>query len=84
MPFDFRAVGWREFGYDYDDPPHYGRPSEHAVTPGDVTSIYVHAWDVDTGEDHFFWVHSYLRLDEWENWLDLIGLSLEMHGMSLA
>lgn len=84
MSFDFSVVGWRGFDQESDESPHRGRPSAANVEPGDVEAVYVHAYDDETGEEHWFWVRTYYSFGDWQEWLDLIGLTMEMHGMTLA
>ena len=84
VAFDFHAVGWKPFDHPDDMPPVPGMPNERYTDAGDVEAFYIHAYDSETGEEHWFWVRSYLAQRDWDNWLDLIVLTMEMHGMSMA
>lgn len=84
MPYDFEAAGWSEFNQPDDVLWYEGKPSDQDVNPSDVEGIWVHAYLVDGDDEHWFWVRTYTSLDDWEQWLDLIGLTLEMHNMSMA
>lgn len=76
VAYDFETMGWEDWYYDQ----HSGLPD----MVGDVQGMFVHVWDSDTGDEHYFWVYSYAPYQDWEQWDDLIESAMDQHGMSMA
>lgn len=76
MAFDFDVDAWE----DYNGDRHAGKPSDLSDTWG----VRVIAADTETGETHIFWAFTPSPYEDWEEWLDHIGILMSMHGMELA
>lgn len=73
----------RERAAEEPDNPFASLPSD--LDPSDVSGVWVHAYNLDDPDDEtYFWVRSYMRLEEWEKWIDVIAITMDMHNMALA
>lgn len=85
--YEAEAAGWTEWGQP-DDVLWYevpeGNTIRESVNPGDVEGIWVHTWNVDGRDEHWFWVRSYMPLISWQEWDDLIANISDMHNMVFA
>lgn len=83
MAYDFVVHAWQDFSGIEGEKVHWSPPNPDNLD--NVHGVLVEAYDeTQEGESHFFWAFTLYAYEDWEQWLDHIGLMIEMYGMELA
>lgn len=78
MAFEYEVIGWQDFS---DEPRRIdGMPDDLSQ----VASVLVVSWDEETGQEEYWWVHSYAPFDDWDQWNNLIEDHMDMYGLDIA